>query len=81
MAATIEISLPDTLVQALDANPSDLPRWTLEAVVSQAYRSGKITHAQVGEILHLDRWQTDAFLNQTRAYRPSEPQEFLIGHP
>lgn len=76
MTATIEISLPEALVKALGAEPSELPRRTLEAVVIQAYRSGQLSHAQVAESLGFDRWQTDAFLKNAQACRPWEPEEF-----
>ncbi|MGA3180269.1 MAG: UPF0175 family protein [Verrucomicrobiota bacterium] len=76
MAATIEISVPDDLVKAIGASASELPRRAFEAMVSEAYRLGQISHAQVGEMLGLDRWQTDAFLNGTQAYRPCESAEF-----
>jgi hypothetical protein len=76
MAATIQFSVPDELVKALGANPSDLPRRAFEALVSEAYRVGRISHAQAGEMLGLDRWQTDAFLNGSQAYRAGESAEF-----
>ncbi|MBM3881814.1 MAG: UPF0175 family protein [Verrucomicrobia bacterium] len=76
MSATIEISLPDPLLKALGDEPAELPRRTLEALVAQAYRAGRITHAQAGEILQLDRWQTDAFLKTAQAFRPSAAEEF-----
>jgi len=76
MAATIEISVPDDLVKAIGASPSDLPRRAFEAMVSEAYRVGQISHAQAGEMLGLDRWQTDAFLNGAQAYRACESAEF-----
>jgi len=76
MSATIEISVPDDLVKAIGASPSELPRRAFEAMVSEAYRAGKITHAQAGEMLGLDRWQTDAFLKGAQAYRAREAEEF-----
>lgn len=76
MPATIEISLPDALVNALGTDRSELPRQTIEALVIQSYRAGKISHAQVAEMLALDRWQTDAFLTDAQAFRPWEPAEF-----
>ena len=76
MAATVEISVPDTLLKALRARPEELPQQTLEALIVQAYRKGKITHAQVSELLALDRWQTDAFLKSAQAFRPQENEEF-----
>lgn len=76
MAATVEISVPETLVKALGAQPEQLPRQTLEALIVQAYRKGQITHAQVGEFLGLDRFQTDGFLKDAQAFRARETEEF-----
>jgi len=76
MSATIEISVPDSLLAALGADPESLSRQALEALAAQAYRAGKITHRQVGEILGLDRWQTDAFLKNSQAQRAGETAEF-----
>jgi hypothetical protein len=76
MSATIEFSVPDELVKAIGANPSDLPRRAFEALVSEAYRGGRITHAQASHMLGLDRWQTDAFLKGARAFRACESEDF-----
>jgi hypothetical protein len=76
VAATIEISVPDDLVKAIGGSASDLPRRAFEAMVSEAYRLGQISHAQVGEMLGLDRWQTDAFLKGAQAHRACESAEF-----
>jgi Uncharacterised protein family (UPF0175) len=76
MSATIEISVPDELVEAIGANRSDLPRRAFEALVSSAYRTGKISHALVGKMLELDRWQTDAFLKESGAFRACESEDF-----
>jgi hypothetical protein len=78
MAATIEISVPDTLVKALGAEPAQLPRQTLEALIIQAYRKGQITHMQVGELLDLGRWETDSFLKDAQAFRAHESEEFSL---
>ena len=43
MAATVEISVPDTLMKAIGAEPAELPRQTLEALIVQAFRKGQ-TH-------------------------------------
>ncbi|MBE0541401.1 MAG: UPF0175 family protein [Verrucomicrobia bacterium] len=76
MAATIEILLPDALVDALGSDPDALSRQALEGLVAQAYRAGRLAHAQAGEILGLDRWQTDAFLKRAKAFRPGEAEEY-----
>lgn len=76
MAATVEISVPDRLVKALGAERTELPRRTLEALIVQAYRKGRITHAEVGELLGLDRFATDGFLKDAQAFRPRESEAF-----
>jgi hypothetical protein len=76
MAARVEISVPDALLKALGAEPHELPRQTLEALIIQAYRKGQITHAEVGELLDLDRWETDGFLTSAQAFRAREGEEF-----
>jgi hypothetical protein len=76
MAATFEISIPNTLVKALGAEPDELPRQTLEALIVQAFRKGQITHAQVGELLELSRFETDGFLKNAQAFRLSESEEY-----
>jgi len=76
MAATVEISVPDALIKALGAAPEELPRQTLEALIVQAYRKGQITHAQVGELLDLDRFEIDGFLKNAQAFRARESEEF-----
>lgn len=77
MAATVEISVPDALIKALGSQPEELPRQTLEALIIQSYRKGQITHSQVGELLKLDRWQTDGFLKNAQAFRAGESHEFV----
>lgn len=78
MAATIQISVPDALLEALGAGPDELSRQTLEALIVQAYRKGQITHSQVGEILKLDRFETDRFLKTAQAFRAHESEEFAL---
>jgi hypothetical protein len=73
---TVEIAVPDLLVNALGVKPGDLPRKTLEALVAQAYQAAKITHAQAAEILGLDRFETDGFLKGAHAHRTWESEEF-----
>lgn len=76
MAATVEVLVPDTLIEALGAKADELPRRTLEALIVQAYRQGRITHAQVSELLDLNRWETDDFLKGAQAFRATETEEF-----
>jgi hypothetical protein len=77
MPVTIKIAIPDELVTALGAAPENLPRKSLEALIVQAYRKGQITHAEVGEMLEINRWETDEFLGEAQAFRPEERLEFV----
>lgn len=76
MAAMIQVAVPDAVVRALGANSSELSRRALEALVAECYRAGRITHAEAGEALGLDRWETDAFLRKAQAFRAGEAEEF-----
>jgi hypothetical protein len=76
MAATVEISVPDTLMKALGSGRDKLPQQTLEALIAQTFRKGRLTHAQVGEPLGLNRFETDAFLKDAAAFRSGESEEF-----
>jgi hypothetical protein len=76
MAAIIELNLPDALARALGGNTAELPRRTLEAATLQQYAAGKITHAEVAEILGISRWETDALLKAKNVFPAGFDQEF-----
>jgi hypothetical protein len=76
MPAMVEIAIPETLMKALGSEPGELPRQALEALIVQAFRKGQITHAQVGELLDLNRFETDGFLKTAQAFRARESEEF-----
>ncbi len=51
------------------ARGADVTRAVLEAVATEAYRSGAITPAQVQEMLGLhSRWETESFLHRAETY-------------
>ncbi|MGH9898507.1 MAG: UPF0175 family protein [Pyrinomonadaceae bacterium] len=64
----IAIELPEEIAGRL-GEQENLSRFTLEAVVAQGYRNGKLTHAEVQRMLGFaSRWETDAFLKEAGAY-------------
>ena len=68
---TIEIELPEDVVRRLEASwgAGGLPRKALEALASEAYRSGAITSAEVQRVLGLaSRWEAESFLKRAQAY-------------
>ena len=59
------ILLPDELLTALAAPGQDLSRAALEAIVLEAYRERKISHAQLRRLLGFQtRMDADAFLKE-----------------
>jgi predicted HTH domain antitoxin len=58
----VTISLPEDVAKIFVANGENLEREVLEATALEGYREGKLSHAQVGRMLELDRFQTDEFL-------------------
>ena len=45
-----------------------MSRGTLEAVALEGYRDGALTRDQVGRLLGLSLWDTEAFLKERQAY-------------
>lgn len=58
----VTVQLPDEIAQQFGGAPGEIPRHILEAVALEGYRSAKLSRAQVGELLHLNHGETDAFL-------------------
>ncbi|HAB17720.1 MAG TPA: UPF0175 family protein [Verrucomicrobiota bacterium] len=47
-----------------------ISREFLEAYAADAYRNERLSRHQVGQLLGLDRWQTEDFLARRQAQRP-----------
>ncbi len=65
----VTVQLPDDLSQAF-GDPASLPRQILEALAAQAYRTRRLSRAQVGRVLGLGYWETERFLSDHDAKRP-----------
>ena len=64
----VAIELPEDIANRLGGE-GELSNVTLRALSAQAYRDGKLTHAEVQRVLGFaSRWETDAFLKQAGAY-------------
>jgi hypothetical protein len=66
----VAIDLPDEIARQLTAAWGDMPRKTLEAVAVEGYRTGALSRGQVGSLLGLSFWETEAFLKHREAYLP-----------
>jgi len=58
----VTINLPEDVANVFLANGENLEREILEATALEGYRTGKLSHAQVGRMLNLNRFEVDAFL-------------------
>lgn len=58
----ITINLPEDVVKVFSANGENIEREVLEATALEGYREGKLSHAQVGRMLALSRFEVDEFL-------------------
>ncbi len=56
------IELPDRLALDFGETAAARSRRVLECFAIHEYRCGRLSHRQVGEVLGMDRWQTDSFL-------------------
>src|SRR6266704_3377251 len=60
----VEIDLPEGILRDLEKAWKDLPRRALEAVAAEGYRSGALSQGQVGTLLGLSFFETEAFLKE-----------------
>ena len=64
----VALELPEDIASRF-GRQDELSRVALEALATEGYRRGKLTHAEVQRMLGLaSRWETDAFLKQAGAY-------------
>jgi len=66
----VAIDLPEEIARQLTAAWGDMPRKTLEAVAVEGYRTGVLTRGQIGNLLGLSFWESEAFLKERQAYLP-----------
>ncbi len=66
----VAIDLPEEIARQLTAAWGDMPRKTLEAVAVEGYRTSVLTRGQIGSLLGLSFWETEAFLKERQAYLP-----------
>ncbi len=77
---SITIELPDEIEHQLSQQWKNLPRRTLEALAAEGYRTGVLTRGQVGEMLGLDFWETEAFLKEREAYLHYSAYDLEMDH-
>jgi len=74
---TLTIQIPDHVAALLHDAWDDLPRATLESLAVEGYRSGRLSCAQISEMLgHDSRWETEDFLAAHGALPGTSLEEF-----
>jgi predicted HTH domain antitoxin len=64
----IAVELPEDIVKRLETAWQDVSRGALEAIALEGYRDGTLSREQIGRILALSFWETEAFLKERQAY-------------
>jgi hypothetical protein len=62
MQFTVEV--PDQVARQWGETPDAVGRHVLEDAAIEGYRAGRLSQRQVGTMLGLDYWQTEAFLQK-----------------
>lgn len=57
----VTINLPEDIARVFIANGENLEREVMEATAIEGYRTGRLSHSQVGRMLGLGRFEVDAF--------------------
>jgi hypothetical protein len=58
----VTVELPDQVARHWGETPDAVGRHVLEDAAIEGYRAGRLSQRQVGAMLRLDYWQTEAFL-------------------
>ena len=60
----VTVELPDQVAHQFGDTPAAVARHVTESAALEGYRTGRLSHRQVGELLGLDYWQTENFLRE-----------------
>ena len=60
----VVVSMPDQVAHQWGNTPTVIGRHVVEDAVVERYRSGRLSHRQVGDALGLDYWQVENFLRE-----------------
>ena len=60
----VTVELPDQVARQWGETPDAVGRHVLEDAAIEGYRAGRLSQRQMGAMLGLDYWQTEAFLKE-----------------
>ena len=58
----VTVEMPDQVARQWGETPDVVGRHVMEDAAIEGYRAGRLSQRQVGSMLGLDYWQTEAFL-------------------
>jgi predicted HTH domain antitoxin len=58
------VTMPDPVARQWGDTPQAIGRHLVKDAVIERYRTGRLSHRQVGEALGLNYWQAEAFLQE-----------------
>ncbi len=73
MAVTFE--LPPDVEKKLRAETPDVDRRAKEAFAIELFRRGRLTHAELSQVLGIDRFDTDALLKRCQVFQGSQSSD------
>ena len=60
----VTVELPDQVARQWGETPDAVGRHVMEDAAIEGYRAGRLSQRQVGAMLGLDYWRTEAFLKE-----------------
>lgn len=60
----VTVEMPDQVARQWGETPDAVGRHVLEDAAIEGYRAGRLSQRQLGTMLGLDYWQTEAFLQE-----------------
>ena len=80
----VTLDLPDDISAALESRRRDLPRWALEALAVEGYRTGVLSENQIRRLLGFEaRFDVHALLKEHRVplrYTEQDVESDLAAH-
>ena len=71
------VRMPESLAKEI-GEADEIPIRLLEAYAAEAYRAERLSRFQVGQLLGMDRWQTEQFLAERAAQRPYTLEDWAL---
>ena len=77
MPLSVTLNLPPEIEAKLRTQGAAIHKDVTEAYALELFRRGRLTHQELGSVLALDRFQTDAYLKRHNVYEGSLTSEDL----